>query len=232
MNVETKLRLTEIMKDILEHVDFEDMYCDDYDSEGHCQEIIFSPLVHEIACGASKTVLFLDGEDDYVIKIPFYGYGSRDEDEDDVTWFNGADLYGVDITTEWNYCELESEVYNLALETGVEEFFASTEFLCSIHGIPVYISEKMNNVTEGYDYSSSEAEEKNWRRAVNFVKENKGTPFSTEYIDALIRGYGEEKVQKLIDFVSSLGISDFHPGNWGYDRNYRIRLLDYSGYSS
>lgn len=228
MNVETKLRLTEIMKDILASVDFEDMYCDDYDSEGHCNEIISSHLVRDIACGASKAVLFLDGEDDYVIKVPFYGYGGEDE----VIWFNGANLYDVAVETDWNYCELESEVYNLALETGVEEFFASTEFLCSINDIPVYVSEKMDNVTKGYDYSSPEAEEENWRRAVNFVKGNKGTPFSTEYIDTLIRGYGEEKVQKLIDFVSSVGISDFHPGNWGYDKNYRIRLLDYSGYSS
>ena len=230
MNVETKLRLTEIMKDILEHVDFEDMYCDDYDSEGHCQEIISSPLVHEIACGASKTVLFLDGEDDYVIKIPFYGYGSRDEDEDYVAWFSGANLGGIE--SEWDYCELESRVYDLALESEVEEFFASTEFLCCINDIPVYVSEKMDHTCNYNDYSNETEEEETWRRAVDFVKEHKDTPFSTEYIDALIRGYGEEKVQKLIDFVSSLGISDFHSGNWGYDRNYRIRLLDYSGYSS
>jgi hypothetical protein len=232
MNVETKLRLTEIMKDILASVDFEDMYCDDYDSEGHCAEIMTSRLVRDIACGASKAVLFLDGEDDYVIKIPFYGYGTRDEDEDYVTWFNGASLCGVDTEPEWNYCELESVVYDLALETGVEEFFASTEFLCHVNDIPVYVSEKMDNITDGYDYSNETEEEEAWRRAVDFVKEHKGASFSTTQIEALIRGYGEEKVERLVDFISNLGVSDFHNGNWGYDKDSRIRLLDYSGYSS
>ena len=107
-----------------------------------------------IANGVSKVVI-IPRNSAYVIKTPLFGswyYPEEYNEENDEYYtdyenaqfdeYTGAYYEDAEIDCS-NYCELEEYLYNFAVENGVSDMFAKTEFFgYAKGGRPVYISEK------------------------------------------------------------------------------------------
>lgn len=187
--------------------------------------------------GVSKIVFYFSDIPDYVIKIPFQFYYNYEYDykQDDyietgeLEEFSYADYDApFDNLNLWDYCETEAEYYNIAYFSHVDECFAGTEYLCKIQNHPIYISEKIEFVlsdNRGTIKPSDKA----------FCTANKWT-VNSEYglqkaMPYFIDAYGEEKASEFLRFLNNNPIEDFHSGNFGFDKNGKIKLIDYSGWN-
>ncbi len=185
----------------------------------------------KLGIGASKMVLIPD-DSAYVLKVPFNGSWSwidRDDDEEDEVFdtFEGAE----NDENYWNYCEVELNRYNLAVEEGVSEFFATTKFFGYTKGknsFPIYIQEKINPF-KYIDSKTYSREEINYTRN-KFSSLDLYYDFDTIWVIDAIRYYGFEKVIKLFMFIEKNDISDLHIGNYGYAPNGRPAILDFSNF--
>lgn len=181
----------------------------------------------ELGIGASKMALIPDNSA-YVLKIPFNGSWSWISDDDEKFYtFEGAE----NDENCWNYCEVELNRYNLAVEEKVSEFFATTKFFGYTEGnnhFPIYIQEKINpfKYTESKTYSREEI-----RNTYNkFSSLGLYYDFDTVWVLDAIKYYGFEKVIKLFMFIEENDISDLHTGNYGYAPDGRPAILDFSNF--
>lgn len=168
-------------------------------------------------CGASKMV-FIFNNHDFVIKIPFSGMT--------------------------NLCEVEVENYKTALMYGYESFLAEAHELNSytIHtendiiSIPLYCMEK---ITVGEELVEDEAYKiyiKNNSEELKGLNDNEKSDRFYDYIQ-----YGgeveylicasDERGADFLDFCIDWDINDLHKGNVGFNKNGKVVLCDYSGYS-
>ena len=172
----------------------------------------------DYALGASKFVIFFDGNE--VIKIPFNGYFYEAENDETGEYY--TDFRPFEIVKD--YCAEEERIYNLAVEAGVEMFFARTHYIGStVSNTPFYASERVI-----CDYTPSPSQKsvdtliykyRNFQYAINRT-----------WSAAAIEYYGEELFGKFVAFIEQNGISDLHDGNIGYRKDGAPVLLDYSGY--
>lgn len=136
-----------------------------------------------------------------------------------------------------DYCERESEVYELACEAHMEDFLARTEFLDEISGVKFYIQEYAENASEeisqkfrGYiveEYQlDSELYEEDWEyeEAISCRAEE------LEDEDMLRAVYGDEEGESLYCFLDRENVNDLHEGNYGVTRDGRTVIIDFSGY--
>lgn len=188
----------------------------------------------KLGVGASKMALIPD-DSTYVLKIPFNGSWSWIEDEDEDNEIEVFDIFeGAENNEDyWNYCEVELNRYNLAVEEEVSEFFATTKFFGYTKGknsFPVYIQEKINpfKYTEGKTYSREEI-----RNTYNkFSSLGLYYDFDTVWVLDAIKYYGFEKVIKLFMFIEKNDIADLHIGNYGYALDGRPVILDFSNFNN
>ena len=201
-------------------------------------------LNHEcdIANGVSKVVI-IPRNSAYVIKTPLFGswYYPEEYDEDNDEYYTdyenpyfdeytGAYYEDAEIDCS-NYCELEEYLYNFAVENGVSDMFAKTEFFgYAKSGRPVYISEKCKNFWWG-DREPSDASK-------TLVKDKRdshtpGWSRMSSMITALfVDDYGVERAEKLFQFLSDFNISDLHNNNVMIsEKTGKIVITDYSGFS-
>lgn len=161
--------------------------------------------------GASKLVICIDEEDDFVLKIPFASL---------------SDEYGeyIDIP---DYCEKEVSVYKEACACNVDEFLCKEEYLTSVGGtVKIYIQEKVNN-----DYYS----EYTFQENSEYVRSNdiKGDIFNWSFVADCIRAYGAASTAAFVDFISSANVNDLHATNLGFtevDGKMMPKIFDYSGW--
>lgn len=224
-------------------------YCLD---EGDNSEVIFtvSDCLEEnyikdfsVESGVSKVVIIPDNCA-YVLKTPLFGsifypeeyseeyeYYITDYTSPQFEYYEGAYYEDAEIDCS-NYCELEEYLYGFAVDRGVEEMFAKTEFFgWAKHNRPVYISEKCTPY-----YYGEKTPTENSRSLVKEKRDNH-TPGSARMgsdITALfIDDYGIEKASKLFQFLSDYGIEDLHGGNVMIsEKTGKIVISDYSGFSN
>lgn len=159
-----------------------------------------------IYSGASK-VVFVDDEWDWVIKIGF---------------MRETNTCFVARGTDFNYCEIEANLYRSAENNHLEEFFAATYECGEVDGVSVFIQEKVTTI-EGeledkvYEYCSSHGR---W--------DDEGFE-SEDYISAIL-GDEFDDFAGLVEFVEENGINDLHALNWGRTTDGRIVMIDFSGY--
>ena len=112
----------------------------------------------DIANGVSKIVI-IPRNSTYVIKTPLFGswcYPEEYNEENDEYYTDYKNAYFDEYTGAYyedaeidcsNYCELEEYLYNFAVENGISDMFAKTEFFgYAKGGRPVYISEKTGKI--------------------------------------------------------------------------------------
>ena len=195
----------------------------------------------DIANGVSKVVI-IPRNSAYVIKTPLFGslyYPEEYDEENDKYYtdyenaqfdeYTGAYYEDAEIDCS-NYCELEEYLYNFAVENGVSDMFAKTEFFGYAKcGRPVYISEKCKN------FWRSDREPSDASKTLVKDKRDSSTP-GWSRMDSMITAlfvddYGVERAEKLFQFLSDFNISDLHTGNVMIsEKTGKIVITDYSGF--
>lgn len=176
-------------------------------------------IQNSVATGASKFVFSLNEKE--VVKIPFDGMWQE------VDWDEFDDNCEGDFSFtpyDNNYCEIETSVYADAVAAGVEMFFASTKYVgVSKNNKPIYVSEKVNNWYHGWKPTPSKG-------SVEKAEQTE-SELSTDWLAVAYEVYGDDLVNRLLDFICDEGIDDLHRGNLGVRQDGTPCILDYSGFS-
>jgi hypothetical protein len=174
--------------------------------------------------GATKLVID-DVERDYVIKIPLEGEASTDDDG----------IYYQSFNYEYDYCDIEKNIYE-DLPYCVKPLFAETQFLCTLdNSISIYIQEK---VTESF-YDSEQGNREfiygdlpeNEKATMRSFNEKRYTwTLEPQFIYDILLRYGEMTVEELMYVIDYFSITDLHSRNYGYQKDGKPKIYDYSGY--
>ena len=165
--------------------------------------------------GETKICLLSDELPDWVIKVGYTYPGASVEDKD--------------------YCSIEADNYERAVEEGLDEFFAAIyeiyevclpeEYGCNRRAI-FYIQERAEPNEEKtsstcHDFLCSCCSCKN----CDYCWED-----GDDY-DRLESLFGEMgRLDKLFRFVKEYKVNDLHSGNFGYTKKGKVKIIDYSGY--
>lgn len=177
----------------------------------------------QTAYGVSQYVIILP--DKTVLKIPFRGfyYGepyAEDETECNDDYFESFDN---------NYSEVAVKVYQDALLKGVEEMFSKIEKIGFFsNGHPIY----KQDYAESLCSKEIDVKEDSLTKAREIeIKSKRYFPFDTRWVALVIEKYGEEEIEKLMDFIEEEQIGDFHSGNYGFTAAGAPIVFDYSDFN-
>lgn len=176
--------------------------------------------------GASQLCFIIPGED-RVIKLPFDGQMEEWEDYNEETeeydiWQESFHNFEIDYTAK------TYDIYTLAVEAGVEEFFADIDILGLNFNNQLIYTQKY--VKPRAEQTTSKHPSEGSLRIARSLKQEKYIPFESDWIAVCIDMYGEEKFNKLMSFINELNLNDFHTNNYGYTKDGKPMLLDYCGY--
>ena len=167
----------------------------------------------ETASGASRLVLWDMCCQDYVVKL-----GLCEEDN--------------------RYCEREVELYNAAVEAGVEDSFAWCAYVGDYRGVPVYAMEFLVcDSDDVYDRSDAwDYENYCWENDLDKDDEESRESYSHDrgYDSSIILDWVEslfpkEYAARFDRFIYEHDIDDIHSANVGY-RGTQVVLCDYAGW--
>ena len=175
--------------------------------------------------GATKAVI-IPPEENFVIKIPFQGFISERYNRDRQCWEDEFVRYDSAYCSgsEWDYCLSEVEIYKRAVEAGVQQIFAKTEFITTVDGHPIYIQEKAEIFNRGEHSHPREQLRKTREKTKDYYCEA-----NEDWLTDVLEYYGEDIFLDFLRFVDDLQLTDLHSGNLGYINN-RPVITDYSGY--
>ena len=182
--------------------------------------------------GATKAVLQPKGKD-FVLKIPFEGewqedwcYNEENDDYDLIEEYFCEFQGSGGVSNDWDYCQREVELYNLAAEAGLGEIFVETFFVDYVNGHPVYAQQRVDKVG-GWNGKSDE-ERSSTRDKLS--KAGQHAPMDLDWVATFLEFYDEELLFRLFKFLDEEWIDDdLHNGNIGY-LNGRPVIFDYAGF--
>ena len=179
--------------------------------------------------GASQLV-FIENKDtaNRVYKLPFDGmmreWSEYNKQIDDYDWHEEWEDYNT------NYTAKTLELYNYAIEEGVNEFFADIkEEAFSFNHCIIYSQAFVVPISE--QTKSTHSSEDSLNKAKKIKKEKEYIPFTIDWVAVCIEMYGEDRFNQLIDFINKYDIDDLHQNNYGYTRNGKPMILDYAGFN-
>lgn len=159
--------------------------------------------------GLTKFVLDLDGENDFVVKVPFAGvYNSYNNECSD---------YCV------NHCARELEDYEDLKNTDIGFLLVPTYFVGKVGELEIYIQPKV----EPYSYDQHSASEESYQIAAD-IEYCECTADDEDSIAAFVEAFGDE-AEHILCLLDDMGIRDIHCGNFGYS-NGKLLIFDYCGY--
>ena len=210
-------------------------YTDDCYPDEYNENICYGCRASDYNSGATKIVLYYDDIQNWVVKLPFFGDfdpSAEEEDMDCYRYFSGANRY-IPIDYDDNYCEVEAYLTKRAEEEGVVDMFAKTYFLGWINTIPVYVSERVEktvyNADNNYKRIKSAAETQSLYDFYNTELDTAGL-YDESTFRYFVDQYGVKKAEKLINFIMKYNIDDLSDSNIGFDKNGKIKIIDYSGF--
>lgn len=173
--------------------------------------------------GASKLVLFLDGVDDFVIKLPLHGAAYWYESLD------GFDTMDKDVVEEWSkdYCEQEAYIYSEFCyeDDDYVNMLAGTWYVGNYGIVPVYVSEKVKN------YGNCAASADSTSKAEEYIRESQDYTLGKDLLSVFIEHWGYKKAVKFSRLLRKHDADDdICSRNCGLDKQGRIVVLDYSGF--
>lgn len=177
----------------------------------------------QTAYGVSQYVIILP--DKTVLKIPFRGFYYGDPYAEDETECNDDYFENFDN----NYSEVAVEVYQDALLKGIGEMFSKIEKIgFTSNGHPIYKQE----YAEPLCSKEIDVKEDSLTKAREIeIKSKRYLPFDTRWVALVIEKYGEEEIEKLMDFIEEEQIGDFHGGNYGFTAAGAPIVFDYSDFN-
>lgn len=169
--------------------------------------------------GETKLCLLCDVLDNWVIKLGF---------------LRSTNPYYVKEGLDKDFCNLEAEYYIKACDNNLGEFFAATYEVGEINGVHIFLQEKTQPnedyfidcfeeyIRQGNDRNDFEDDE----QYCEYIDENVEDMDNDERIYAV---FGEES-DNLVDFIDTFGINDLHEANYGFTKDDRVVIFDFSGY--
>ena len=137
----------------------------------------------------------------------------------------------LDYDCDWNYCNLETAIYQEAVKRGLGAYFAEEGVIGLLDdGHPVYYQQRCKILCDMDEYNTSSEEYA--RRSVTSraaCERMQALCFNEWWIADFIRIYGEEEFKRLSDFLDELEIGDLRSTNIGYYGEMPV-LVDYSGF--
>lgn len=166
--------------------------------------------------GETKICLLSDELPNWVIKVGYTYPGASVEDRD--------------------YCSIEADNYERAVEEDVDEFFAA---IYEIYEVCLPEEYGCNRNTVFYIQERAEPdEEKTSSTCHDFMcsccscKDCDYCCDGDDY-DRLESLFGKTgRLDELFAFINEYDINDLHSGNFGYTFDGRIKIIDYSGYEA
>lgn len=195
----------------------------DSDEESPALKEVYSQLDDnvETTYGSSKFIIFLNEKE--IVKIPFNGHFFYKYDEE-TNKYNEELLFDQFYVTD--YCDIEAAVYEDAVAEGLECFFAATKWV----GVtktqkPIYVSERVYGFYNEEKRNTCVPSKDSLKKA-----QEADTNFPYKWLARAYEFYGDELVNRLIEFIKDTGVNDFHGDNVGFRADGAPVLLDYSGY--
>lgn len=184
----------------------------------------------DFATGATKIVLIPEHAE-YVIKIPFshslQDISEWDAELEEYVWDNFYQEFEcAPFGGRWDYCCSEVEVYKMACEYNVAQYFLPIQHIGEFNGHPVYVQEKVEMYDRYMTTSHSYIDEKNARES---CKSRNLDMFNTAWCTDFILTYGIDAFSDLHEFFDVIGLTDLHDGNIGYYHDVPV-IVDYAGY--
>ena len=192
--------------------------------------------------GMTKMVFSFKDIPNYVIKIPFFeSYEYEHKNYKNILKYSceydGAHVkvMNCDFGNENgnDYCKLEQDLFFATFSYGIDDMFAGTYLSFTVDGkYPVYISKRADDCY----YDEIYCDEPYDKEIVNSVEAlqqkyyGEYMSFPEELQLKVCADWGPEKLDKLLDFIKTFGISDFHAANFGKNKDGKIILIDYSGF--
>ena len=144
-------------------------------------------------------------------------------------WCSAIDFIPTCSNNTWDYCALETAIYQEAVERGLGAYFAEEGLLGFIDDHPVYYQTRCVPFDDSdIDWDSDEVQKKS-DQSEEICKKLGISCFNAVWIADFIAAYGESELARLDEFLSELKIGDLRECNIGYLDNTPI-LFDYSGY--
>lgn len=139
-----------------------------------------------------------------------------------------------------DFCKVEAEMYNRAIDAELSEYFASTYVIGYCGASVICLQERAeadepsvneafrSYVSYGYDRDDFDSDE-SYECALSDCASDID---NEDRIRALLTDEcTEDEINALVTFIEENDINDLHSGNWGYSDKYNhFVLIDYSGF--
>ena len=180
----------------------------------------------ECYTGATKIVLNPSSSDDFVVKIPFTHSLCDGYDNETDTYYECTEEFTMaPFGGKWDYCRTEVNVYEMAIEDKVDQYFLPLYYIGDVKGHPIYIQEKII-VSDEYCSSSTFEDREKVAKSCN---EKLLDMFNTEWVTDFVMTYGIDAFADLDRFFGKIGLTDLHSGNVGYYHGVPV-VIDYAGF--
>ena len=135
----------------------------------------------------------------------------------------------------------EVQIYERAVEAGVEKFFPPTMSLCCHNGLTFIVQAKVDCSVSNCDYQTMRRYAERYKTAspkimakiqkcMNKASDGKyARCLNTTWMMACLVLYGKRAVKDLCDFIIAERINDLHESNIGW-KNGKPIILDFCGY--
>lgn len=171
--------------------------------------------------GCSQFVVIVDEKEVY--KIPFRGICEGSYEEED-----GYEVEDQFCEFQLDHTDKTVELYNDAVIEGVDAVFAETRFVgFSCNNYPIY-SQTYASTYLNNDKDHKPSEDSTTKAKA--IDSKRYVPFETYWTAFVIDFFGEEFLQKLLQFIDNYGIDDLHRNNYGFTAAGAPIIFDYSGY--
>ena len=127
----------------------------------------------------------------------------------------------------WDYCNLESKLYQEAVKQGLGAYFAEEALLGYIGDHPVYYQTRCK-VLE-VDFDDDEEYDRKVSKSKTICDKLNIDCFNPFWIADFLDAYGAEELKRLYEFLQEFHITDLRDCNVGYLDGAPI-LIDYSGF--
>ena len=209
-----------------------DNFCDDlYDWE-EARDNAFAEAIAKKEAKGEEPILTQEEAD--ILNENFKAAEPDSSNDKYYTPIEGASYYiseDIQISEDWNYCELECAIYEEAVKRGLGMYFAEERLMGTLtcSGLPVYYQTRCTPLCNlEYDYASAEYERKS-EKAHLTCKELDAYCFNPLWIADFVEQYGKEEFRRLSLFLDEMCIGDLRDCNIGYLDGAPI-LFDYSGF--
>lgn len=177
-------------------------------------------------CTGSTKLVFLTNElENWVIKLNFD---------------RSTDPYYVEEGLVMDFCQIEADNYQRAVENDLGEYFAATYNVGKVNDTNVYLQEKAEVDEYFFDRMVEYAKDRELVKREDFEDEEEYREALEQCVwedfdeeDRLEAVFGGEvdRLCKLFDFVDDNEINDLHENNFGITPDGRYLVIDFSGFS-